>query len=115
MTNYEKIKAMSVEKMAERLIDAEALETKIKKIEAEALEHGFAPEYVAVDMLLDFLNGAPTIEAKPIVHAHWDEVSGDRTICTNCGNYPLYDYFGRLKLSDVCPHCGAQMDEKEND
>lgn len=46
-----------------RLIDAEALETKIKKIKAEALKHGFAPEYVAVDILLNFLNGAPTIEA----------------------------------------------------
>lgn len=64
---------------------------------------------------LDKIDEMPTIEAKPVIHAHWDEVSGGRTICTNCGNYPLYDYFGRLKLSDICPHCGAQMDKKEND
>lgn len=54
-----------------RLIDAEALKTKIKKIKAEALEHGFAPESVCGDILLNFLDNAPTIEAKPVVHAHW--------------------------------------------
>ena len=59
--------------MAERLIDAEALKTKIQKIKAEALEHGFAPESVCGDILLNFLDNAPTIEAKPVVHAHWEE------------------------------------------
>lgn len=47
-----------------------------------------------------------------IVHAHWDEVSGGRIICSHCGEYPLYDYWGRIKLSRCCPTCGAQMDEE---
>ena len=51
-----------------RLIDADALKTKIQKIKAEALEHGFAPESVCGDILLNFLDNAPTIEAKPIVY-----------------------------------------------
>ena len=89
-----------------RLIDAEALETKIKKIEAEALEHGFAPEYVAVDILLNFLNGAPTIEAKPIVHAHWE--NGE---CTNCKAF-ITDK--NALLTPYCPFCGEQMDEEVN-
>ena len=72
-----------------------------------------AREEATIDLVVHLLDRQPTVEAKPVVHAHWDEVSGGRTICTNCGNYPLYDYFGRLKLSDVCPHCGAQMDGKE--
>ena len=80
-----------------RIIDAEALKTKIQKIKAEALEHGFAPESVCGDILLNFLDNAPTIEAKPIVHASWTEVSGGRIICDHCGEYPLYDYFGRIK------------------
>ena len=57
---------------------------------------------------------APTIEAKPIVHAHWDYtgssvnsfIAVDR--CSNCGaedeNGVMYDF---------CPWCGAQMDEEE--
>ena len=100
--------------MAERLIDAEftkRLAERLIKDEEECYNtspKSWAEEIENFKCLIDSI---PTIEAKPVVHAHWDEVSGGRTICTNCGNYPLYDYFGRLKLSDVCPHCGAQMDE----
>lgn len=96
-----------------RLIDAEALKTKILILLCEVQKHGFTPpeQIVNLGLLLQYIDNAPTIEAKPIVHAHWDEVSGGRTTCTNCGNYPLYDYFGRLKFSDICPHCGALMDE----
>ena len=100
--------------MAERLIDAEALKTKIQKIKAEALEHGFAPESVCGDILLNFLDNAPIIEAKPVVHAHWEEVREGRHICSNCKvkaslTSDEYDYME--DLSDYCPHCGARMDE----
>ena len=103
-----------------RLINADALKTKIQKIKAEALEHGFAPESVCGDILLNFLDNAPTIEAKPIVHAHWREwwppqefiLTGEEKlyICSNCD----------AKYSDVenqrfCPWCGAQMDEIVSD
>ena len=99
-----------------KLIDAEALETKIKKIEAEALEHGFAPEYVAVDMLLVFLNGAPTIEAKPVVRAHWikhkefyevEGFEGCYYSCSNCDG----TLYGNIEDFNFCHCCGAQMDE----
>lgn len=99
-----------------RLIDADALLKEFEENENALIENGFAPQLVDSDIVTVYVNQQPTIEAKPVVHAHWDNVSGGRTICTNCGNYPLYDYFGRLKLSEICPHCGAQMDEevKEN-
>ena len=101
-----------------RLIDEEdfqkIIENRIsifvkKQIESSSEEAGLAAGILIG--VKELLKVQPAIEAKPVVHAHWDEVSGGRTICTNCGNYPLYDYFGRLKLSDICPHCGAQMDE----
>lgn len=102
--------------MAERLIDAEAYKSYIRKTYCQYCDgcfdewrHDDCWQWYAIRTLEEM----PTIEAKSIVHAHWDEVSGGRTICTNCGNHPLYDYFGRLKLSDICPHCGAQMDGKE--
>jgi PHP family Zn ribbon phosphoesterase len=29
--------------------------------------------------------------------------------CSSCHNSPLYNYWGRIKLSDRCPNCGAKM------
>ena len=92
-----------------RLIDAEAfLQAEINRCGCVPLvgTHTMNNEYLS-----EMLKSAPTIEAKPVVHAHWN----DDGRCTNCGNFPLYDYFGRIKLSEICPHCGAQMDEVVDD
>lgn len=40
----------------------------------------------------------------------WSHCAGGRSICNHCGEYPLYDYFGRQKFSNYCPHCGAKME-----
>lgn len=48
------------------------------------------------------LSVAPTIEAKPIVHAHWKH----HMQCSECGQVDTTE-------PNFCPHCGAQMDEKE--
>ena len=99
-----------------RLIDAEALKIKTQKIKAEALEHGFAPESVCGDILLNFLDNAPTIEAKPVVHAHWvtdfdfdpeEEQEIYFYFCSKCKN----ELFGNKEDFKYCPYCGAQMDE----
>ena len=97
-----------------RLIDADALKTKIQKIKAEALEHGFAPESVCGDILLNFLDNAPTIEAKPVVHAHWENEHLNRYghlchCCSNCG------FSASHKDKNWCANCGAQMDEEVSD
>ncbi len=55
------------------------------------------------------IDNMPTIDAEPVRHGRWEEVSGGRIICNNCGHYPLYDYFGRQRLSFYCWHCGAKM------
>lgn len=94
--------------MAERLIDAEALKTKIQKIKAEALEHGFAPESVCGDILLNFLDNAPTIEAKPVVHAHWEEIANGFMVCSHCK-----ESVEENRKYSYCPICGAQMDSSE--
>lgn len=97
-----------------RPIDADALKTKIQKIKAEALEHGFAPKSVCGDILLNFLDNAPTIEAKPIIHAHWkwvkiEDVDSyfELAECSNCRGQSAREY-------PYCRHCGAQMDEEKN-
>lgn len=52
---------------------------------------------------------APAVNAAPVVHGRWVEAKG-AIRCSECMNTPLYDYFGKIKLSDVCPHCGAKME-----
>ena len=89
-----------------RLIDVEAL--KPKAITVEKLDGNGCPyEFLAVPLIT--IENASTQEAKPVVNASWVEVSGGRIICDHCGNYPLYDYFGRINLSRCCPICGALM------
>jgi DNA-directed RNA polymerase subunit RPC12/RpoP len=63
---------------------------------------------------LDKIDEMPTIEAKPVVHAHWECDSAiDPYCCSNCGKKALQDYFEEDVLSKYCPYCGALMDEKE--
>lgn len=51
---------------------------------------------------------APTIEAKPVVHAHWN----DDGRCTNCGEHAPWIYLCEdWYESKYCHGCGAQMDE----
>lgn len=49
------------------------------------------------------IEDAPTVEAKPVVHAHWKH----HMQCSECGQVDTTE-------PNFCPHCGAQMDEKED-
>lgn len=92
-----------------RLIDAEALENEIAK----------TMRYVPKDAVLDvacMVNRAPTIEAKPVVHAHWvtdfdfdpeEEQELYFYFCSKCKK----ELFGYKEDFKYCPYCGAQMDE----
>lgn len=42
-------------------------------------------------------------------HGEWVD-DGSVIRCSICHNSPLYNYWGRIKLSDRCPNCGAIMD-----
>ena len=57
-----------------------------------------------------WLEQQPTVEAKPVVHAHWDIICDDddnikSCYCSNCGV--------GCEPMNCCGFCGAQMDEKE--
>ena len=85
-----------------RLIDAEALENEIVKTGR------FVPKDAVLDVAC-MVNRAPAIEAKPVVHAHWEyagESEGKKIYrCTNC--QMLLPGTGNF-----CKECGAQMDEE---
>ena len=104
--------------MAERLIYAEALKTKIQILLCEVQKHGFTPpeQIVNLGLLLQYIDNAPTIEAKPVVHAHWvtdfdfdpeEEQELYFYFCSKCKK----ELFGDKEDFKYCPYCGAQMDE----
>ena len=92
MTSYERIKAMSV-----RLIDAEAFQRFIEKQDESADYERCRFE--------EWLEQQPTIETKPIVHAHWKEVL---TVVKKIHEYEQEDIQYR------CDHCGHIVDDFEN-
>ena len=108
----------------------------MRLIDADALQYQFDPRYgeILVD-IWQVLEDAPTIDAEPVVHAHWNmtyETCGafetTRTYyygnCSRCKRRVEVDClpFGfkksemesSMKLADkkfpYC-HCGAKMDE----
>ena len=76
-----------------RLIDAEAFVKELKKF-LITIHQTYLAEAV-LRIVQKVIDKQPTIEAKPVVHAHWE--------CDSAID-PYY-----------CPHCGAQMDEVAGD
>ena len=98
-----------------RLIDAEKLWLTTEYVDGK--EHKYYEQFEVDD--------APTIDAEPIRHGRWIKMSdadGHYYACSECGE-ELYrewsfdrqfDIFPKKKSIDktqFCPHCGAKMDE----
>lgn len=99
--------------MAERLIR----ESDVIKLIDEWLDNYPLPRHVEKGLmsheeLLAYIAEAPTIEAKPVVHAHWEEQNDGTHFCSRCGNDATYTYEEKEFVGLLCPFCGAQMDEK---
>ena len=77
---------------------------------SEEYKEGFLDGAMCV---LDAIDKMPTIEAKPVVHAHWKKWGCEGTVCSNCYGRVLYECDEQEKKSKFCPHCGAQMDFSE--
>lgn len=90
--------------MAERLIDANRLIKRMKAEEAWA-------EYME-DMRFEdaycLVEEAPTVEAKPVVHAHWNQIANGFMVCSHCEKTVEEN-----RKYSFCPLCGAQMDSSE--
>lgn len=57
------------------------------------------------DEILDMIKNAPTIDAEPVVHAHW-HTGMPFPICSNCNTVSACH-------SPYCGGCGAKMDEEK--
>lgn len=72
---------------------------------------------LAIDDCIEEIKSTPTLDAKPIVYAHWIERRANNGnvhyTCSCCGKEVSYPY--AKKRWKYCIECGAKMDEeKEN-
>lgn len=62
-----------------------------------------------------FIHELPTIDAAPVVHAHWiiptyiGSYRAEVPHCSSCNGIPA----GVDEKTKYCPHCGARMGAKE--
>ena len=70
-----------------------------------------AREEATIDLVVHLLDRQPTIEAKPVVHAHWEHETWAGDFCSNCGKPAIEGRYAYQVHTDYCPSCGAQMDE----
>lgn len=79
-----------------RLIDADAL-----------MKHAELKEWGLTKNLwinAEVFRNAPTVDAAPVRHGHWQRLNFLMVACSECRNLFVEEYA-------YCPHCGAKMDE----
>lgn len=82
------------------------MEKEVRLIDANALlKKTLIPPGNVV--LVDDIDNAPTIEAKPVIHAHWLPGPGEWKECSHCHEE---EFLPDLQHSNYCPNCGATMD-----
>lgn len=59
------------------------------------------------DFVYESIKNAPTIDAEPVRHGHWNIIKGMPTQCSSCG------YYVKQKTYKYCPYCGAKMEGVE--
>ena len=67
-----------------------------------------------IESVLEYAENLPAADVAPVMHGRWEEASdGDGIVCPFCRTdfcTIIYD----TEYFNYCPHCGAQMDEKED-
>lgn len=97
--------------MAKRLIDAEALINWLTRETGFKTNCEDCTDIDCLDCIVEYaIKTAPTIEAKPVVHAHWKE-EGSCHQCSNCNGFALSfdnEPYRKGILSNFCPHFRSQ-------
>ena len=102
-----------------RYIDTEKL-YEFRKANIET--NGYAANYVFGwnDAISKIENEAPTVDAAPVIHAHWIEQFEGTYLrramyCSACKKKSGIGGSKANQMKPYCPNCGARMDEKENE
>lgn len=91
-----------------RPIDADTLKEQIPETREDIFENCRNCNLLDKDQILEIIDAAPTIEAEPIRHGHWEhgeDVFGMYYQCSECD----MQYYGGYELN-YCPECGAKME-----
>lgn len=107
-----------------RLIDADALIERIKNIYCKGCDnyHGIRCRACPTDDAIGEIDDAPTIEAEPVRHGHWNGWTATHWTkkCDDRGDpiYTEHTYYAcsgcrrrTIIKSAYCPACGRKMDE----
>lgn len=71
-----------------------------------------------LEMILQKIENAPTIDAVPVVHGKWlwyEDCSNSGLYCSACHKLIHKVMTPKKKLSNYCPNCGAKMDGRKDD
>ena len=86
-----------------------------KAIVDEKSSREIALENKTIQHVIGIIEKMPVTESNPVKYGKW--VEKGRLFkcwkCSECNGSPLLDKFEREELSDYCPHCGANMNEKK--
>lgn len=104
-----------------RLIDADAFDRFIASHEfSAAMNDAYDKDgpfeadsmYYSADSFRAMMKYRPTIDAVPVVHAHWETVStcGSEDVCrcSHCNRKASFSFYDKIPY---CWNCGAKMDE----
>lgn len=103
------------------LIDRKALKKTIPATRADIFENCRNCKLLDDFTVIELIDNAPTIDAKPVVHGHWDDASliSSGYLLRNSENIVEHrcsvckKWSSRLELVSedlFCPNCGAKMD-----
>ena len=110
-----------------RLIDANRIMETVKSLEnmtgdyADSFTNMAGNRSIELSRLEDYIENAPTVDANPVVHAHWFTLDPNphtgkayKFACSNCEEVVLTRR--QMPIDELryvfCPYCGAKM-EKE--
>lgn len=95
-----------------RMIDADAAKNEFWALMKELTKATVEPlPDNAIGALAGYsiIENAPTVDAVPVIHAHWEEEPNNERHwhCSNCGT----GQDTACIIMNYCPHCGARMAE----
>ena len=93
-------------------IDADGVSEILTRVIEEQKKSHHVDEVIGLMEAKTEVNNAPTLDVKPVVHAHWIEHRANNGnvyyTCSHCGKKVSYPY--AKKRWKYCIECGAKMD-----
>lgn len=75
--------------------------------------------------VLGSIKNAPSLDVAQVVRAHWVKDDEGHTRCSSCmkrlpfvhcySDVTYVEWYEEIEETQCCPHCGAKMDEKEDE